>query len=302
MRSTLFILATLLSSYSLLGQVKGDGNIITQQIDIGSVTDLDISLYAKIEVDMSQGPSMTISMDANLLDLIDLEVIDGHLMLDQKKWIKPSQDIVIKLGAPELSRVQQGTHETVFVRNMNTDEFVASALVGEILLEGQTDQLSANGEVGDIDATNLDVQSVNVNLWGWGKIKLGNPNDISGQVKGAGQVIYSGNQTSVDVKTSDDGRVIDRSQEEIVRYDDKARFIKLKLKNNSAKRINAYVRGPKPDGTFFSYGFPMRPGQVRKKDWSIGSKVFKVSGLGLKKLLLEITEDDEGELVMMYAK
>jgi len=48
-----------------------------------------------------------------------------------------------------------------------------------------------------------------------------------------------------------------------------ARFINFRLKNNSLKRINAYVRGPKPDGSHFSYGFPMLPGQVRKKDWSV---------------------------------
>ena len=79
-----------------------------------------------------------------------------------------------------------------------------------------------------------------------------------------------------------------------------ARFIQFKVKNNSKNRINCYVVGPKPDGSKFSYGFPMRAGQVREKDWSVGSKVFRVTAIGTRKLLREITAEDEGQVVNLY--
>jgi len=44
----------------------------------------------------------------------------------------------------------------------------------------------------------------------------------------------------------------------------------------------------------------MRPGQVKKERWTVGTKVFRKTNLGLKKLLVEIKESDEGELVELY--
>ena len=285
---------------SIDGQIKGDGNIITKQIEITSIDHLDISLYAKIEVDMSQPVGMTMTADANLFEHIDYEVLDGRLELSQKQWIRPSEDIIIKIGAPDLYKIQQGTHETVIVKGIDRDVFNATALVGDIVLMGRCKILYAGGEVGDIDATGLDAEEVEVNLWNWGKIKLDAPKTIKGIVKDDGQIIYESENTEVDVQKKGGGKVINRLKKEVVTNPD-ARFIKFKIKNNSLKRINAYVRGPKPDGSFFSYGFPMLPGQVRKKDWTVGTKVFRVTRLGIKKLLLEITEDDEGEVVKMYA-
>ena len=83
-------------------------------------------------------------------------------------------------------------------------------------------------------------------------------------------------------------------------FPQKARFIKFKIKNNSLNRIQCYVEGPKPNGGKFSYGFPMNPGQTRDKDWSVGSKVYRVTGLGTRKLLYEIKASDEGQVVKLY--
>ena len=44
----------------------------------------------------------------------------------------------------------------------------------------------------------------------------------------------------------------------------------------------------------------MNPGQKRKKDWSIGSKVYQVSKLGTRKLLVTIKAEDEGQVVKMF--
>ncbi len=66
--------------------------------------------------------------------------------------------------------------------------------------------------------------------------------------------------------------------------------------------MNCYVKGPKPDGSYFSYGFRMFPGQVRKKNWSIGSKIYRVSSLGTKKLLTEVLESDENKVVKLHRK
>ena len=77
-------------------------------------------------------------------------------------------------------------------------------------------------------------------------------------------------------------------------------WIPFKIKNNSWNRNNFLVIGPKKDGSSFSYGFPMMPGTTRKENWSVGSKVYKVNRLGLRKLLVEIKEEDKDKTVKLF--
>ena len=97
-------------------QVKGNKQIKTQSFSVKGLTELEMGLYAKVEIDQMANESMTITADSNLLDLIDTEVVDGRLKLTQKKWIQASQNIVIKIGMPKLRRIQVDVHETVIVK------------------------------------------------------------------------------------------------------------------------------------------------------------------------------------------
>jgi hypothetical protein len=44
----------------------------------------------------------------------------------------------------------------------------------------------------------------------------------------------------------------------------------------------------------------MNPGQVRKKNWTIGSKVYRVTKLGLRKLMAEVVASNEGKVLKLY--
>ena len=79
-------------------------------------------------------------------------------------------------------------------------------------------------------------------------------------------------------------------------------WINFKIKNNSWNRNHFFVVGPKKDGSKFSYGFPMMPGKVKKERWSTGTKIYKVSKLGLRKLLVTIKAEDEGKTVKLFEK
>ena len=77
-------------------------------------------------------------------------------------------------------------------------------------------------------------------------------------------------------------------------------WISFKIKNNSPKRNNFTVRGPKADGSYFGYGFPMNPHAVKKEKWSVGTKIYSQTKLGFKKLLVEITAEDEGKVIELF--
>ncbi len=304
MRYLLIIIILTLSTL-MQAQVKGDRNIITETYETEDILKIEVGLYADVKVDMSAPNNyIKLTADANIINLIGRDIDSGRLVLDQKEWIKASRDIIIEIGAPSLTFIQQGTHDKLLVENINTDELSVSALIGSIELIGQVNRLNAAGESGDIDARNLTAEIVDINLWDSGKISLAQPKVLQGIVKVEGLVYYDDNDTQLSIKTESDGQVKERSMTRVEPkvVNPEARFIDFKLKNNSNKRINAYVRGPKPNGKYFSYGFPMRPGQVRKERWTVGTKVFRSNALGLRKELVEITADDEGEIVRLYGK
>ena len=100
--------------------------------------------------------------------------------------------------------------------------------------------------------------------------------------------IYRKDSKSSEKENQRSGRVSER------------RFIRFSIENTSGRSINCYVKGKKPEGGKFSYGFPMKSGQIRNKDWSIGSKVFEVNKLGVRKILTVIEASDEGTVVDLF--
>lgn len=297
MKKLIFLLFGIVPALGL-AQMKGNKTIVTETYVYETIKAVVVDLYADVQIDAAAASNeITISIDENLLNKVDRTLDEnGQLTLVQNEWIQPSQRIKIRIGAPGLERVQQEVHETLVVENLDRESFSSMAILGRIELYGKVTRHQAAGEIGYTDARGLETESVTLNLWDRGRMDLGMVKDIRGKVAEDGIVIYRG---AADVKTNGKGQVLSANASANIKNPE-ARFINFKLKNNSINRINCYVVGPKADGSKFSYGFPMNPGQTRDKDWSIGSKLYRVTAIGTRKLLLEITAEDEGEKVHLY--
>ncbi|NRB60371.1 MAG: DUF2807 domain-containing protein [Winogradskyella sp.] len=282
-----------------LAQVKGNKNIVTQSFDVTTIEEIKINLYAKVTIDQSAKESLTITADENLIKLIDKGITDGTLHLDQKEWISPSQNIIITIGAPNLKRLETGTHDDTKVINLNNEYLKVLAPIGNVYLEGKTKELRIAAELATVDASKLSAEKAFVNLWKWGKVKVNPISSLWADVSNDGKLIYINKPSKYNVKTKKGGKVFSLSESENIKNPE-AKFIKFKIRNNSKNRNQFYVVGPKPDGSKFSYGFPMMPNATRKENWSIGTKVYKVNTLGFKKLLIEITADDEDKIVSLF--
>lgn len=277
-----------------IAQVKGNKHIETRTISVIGLTDLEMGLYAKVTVDAFAKADMTITTDSNLLDRIDVDIVDGTMKLSQKEWIQPSQPILITIGAPQLKRLQLGVHETVVLKNVLRKELSLMAIHGTIVVDGTVEELGLGAEQGIIDAKALIAQKVYLNIWGKGKA-----------------IVHA--EELLDSKLSQDARLELVRQPQMMKGDSNSIvmgnkpltngmgiYINIKIKNNSWNRNHFAVKGPKSDGSSFGYGFPMMPGAVKKERWTIGTKIYKVNKIGLKKLLLEITAEDEGKVVSLF--
>jgi len=290
------IVLLFLVSIPSLAQVKGNKNIETRTFKVENLEVIKVNLYANIIIDQSAEEGMTITADSNLFENIDTEVVDKTLHLDQLKWVQPSQQMIIKIGAPNLKRVEKGTHETLLITNVNNDYLNVMSFVGKVIVDGETRQFNVGAENGDVDASELKAENVRVNIWGWGKVKVYAENELYSTLKEDARLELANTPKSL---KGDTKRYLKNAKKE-----DKSNveWISFKIKNNSWNRNNFFVVGPKKDGSKFSYGFPMMPGKVKKERWSTGTKVYKVSKLGIRKLLVTITAEDEGKTVKLFEK
>jgi len=288
-------------SFNLFAQIQGSGEVQTRTMYHESIRSIDISLYAEVNVYTDRDSTyIKISAEDNLFEHISYELMDEQLVFTQRNWIQPTQPIQIEVSAPNLESLTQGAHGITTIRGLTREDLDVNADVGEVWLSGKVYSLTAQVNTAQIDATSLDTQIANLTVTSWGEIVLKNPEQINGVVN-LGTVIHHGSP-AVNLLTTDRGKVVDTTLEKVEKKVDTAKFIQFELKNNSLNRKHFFVEGPKPDGSWFGYGFPMNPLQVRSKNWTVGTKLYQQSKLGLRKLILTIQESDKGETVLIYEK
>ncbi len=275
-------------------QIKGNKNIETRTFSAIGLTDIEMGLYAKVEIDQSSDETISITADSNLFNLIDTEVVDGTLKLVQKDWIKPSQNIIIKIGMPHMKRIQLDVHETLLVKNIKKDNISFMALNGTIVAKGNTNSVGIGAENGTVDATELQAKSAFLNIWGAGKAMVNVSDVLESNLSNDARIEVIG---APKVLKGDSKRAIAKSRKP---KNVALKWISFKIKNNSSNRNQFAVVGPKADGSTFGYGFPMMPFTSKKERWTTGTKVYKVNKIGLRKLLVVIKAEDEGKTVQLF--
>ncbi len=275
-----------------VAQIKGNKNITTRTIDMQGLTAIEMGLYANVVIDQNATAEMTITTDSNIQELIDTEVVDGTLKLAQLEWIQPSKRIQITIGAPDLKRLQVGVNETVLFKNVDQNTALM-ALNGKIVVSGKADNVGIGAENGTINASKLEVKQATVNIWGNGKAIVNATELVDSTLDKNARLEF----VQQPAKVRGDTNTVSREAKTAFA---KATYIDIKIKNNSFNRNHFAVKGPKKDGSYFGYGFPMMPGATKKERWTVGTKIYKTNAIGLKKLLLTITAEDEGKTIKLF--
>lgn len=275
-------------------QINGNGNKVTKTFPAENLRKLEINLSADITIDPAAKPGITITTDENVIDYINVKVEDGYLDLTQLEWIEPKGDHQVVIGAPLLQTLICDAHSDIDILNLDAERFRINANIGKITLSGAVEYFDVKVKLARINAEALDVKTADVEIKKWGKVNLGQVNALRSDINKSGSLTVKGEPLEL---SGDAKEAIARGERPV---DPSIRWINFQLKNNSLRRSQFFVEGPKKDGSSFGYGFPMNPGQKRSERWTVGSKVYKVNAFGLRKLLLTIEATDEGEVVSLY--
>jgi len=274
-------------------QVKGNGDIVTKILPLENFDAIKLNLTTDLYIDLEGKNTISITTDENIMDLIDRKVRGNVLVLNQKEWIAPSQQVVIRVSASQLNKINCGAHSLVKIDGLNQEKFKVKANVGRIFLSGKVTSLRVDNEVAKVDASELTVDEAKISISSWGSVIANVTKVLDTDIDKSGQLVLVQEPENF----RGDAKEVFRKN---LKEPENVQWIKFKIKNNSFSRKNFYVVGPKKDGSRFSYGFPMMPGATRKENWTVGSKIYKVSKLGLRKLLVTIQATDENQTVKLF--
>ncbi len=280
-------LIMMLFASTCMAQIKGNGSLTDRTFTLAKIETLEINLTANIIIDINGKNQITVKTDSNLHDYITKDVKNSRLDLSQLEWINPSKRPEILIELSSLDQLINDAHSRIDFVHIDQNILVVNANVGELVLSGKVNNLKLKVATARVNAKGLVAENADIAITSWGKVEANVLNDLNKSLSDQGQLRLVNN-------SDQEYRILEKS------YDESIRYINLKITNNSWNRNKFIVVGPKPDGTSFSYGFYLWPGQTKKERWTVGTQVFKVSLLGKRKLVAELELDDANSLVKLF--
>ena len=284
----------LLLSTTLNAQIKGNGNIISRTFPLETLHTLEINLSARVIIDLQGESDITIITDENIIEHIGHQVVDGYMDLTQKEWIEPSGRHQIMIGAPSLKKLINDAHSTTSLNNMKVSTFQLFAQIGSIDLKGEVGHLTIRNKTAKVEAINFSAQNADISISSWGSVFINVIDTLNTSIDKKGKLKLLGQPKQW---PGDAELILAESKQPDIQ---KVKFININIKNNSWLRKSFVVVGPKRDGSSFSYGFALFPGQIKKERWTIGSEIFTENRSGKRTLVATITADNENQLVKLF--
>lgn len=223
----------LLASCKFLHQerVNGNGNIVRQEIQVAPFDKIEVSGAIALRIASAASHQVSIETDENLVELVDVEIRGGTLVIKPKKGYspRPTKDILVFAAAPDLKKIEgagsvnvgagniiTGTAPLALIisgaGNMRMDVDVPQVKVeingsGEMLLKGQAEDLDVevNGS-GSIHAYDLQALRAHLELNGSSDAEINASHHLKVEVNGSGNVLYKGNP-SVEKSIAGSGKI-----------------------------------------------------------------------------------------------
>jgi len=170
------ILLFMISVYSCLNSVSGEGELTYATRNTGSFTSIQLDLDASVYITDSLETSFMISAQENLMNVIETKLKDDKLIIYSDKYIHNSKPVTIYISASRLT------------------------------------EISLNGSGSIISENTLKAGNITLEMSGSGMMKIAVVCDkLNASVSGSGKMEISGSSHEADIEISGSG-IIDASR------------------------------------------------------------------------------------------
>ena len=179
------------------GQVRGSGNVTTEQRDVGAFTAVDVSGIGEVVINQGNTESLTVETDDNIQRLVLSEVRDGTLYLDMqpKTSLSNIPRLLFTVTVRDLKHITLSGAGKISVRAFNSDQLtIDNSGVGALTASGTVrEQFVTLSGVGGYDGTALASERATVTVSGIGDAMVNVRDRLDATVSGVGSIEYSGN-------------------------------------------------------------------------------------------------------------
>ena len=175
------------------GKVAGNGITAEKTFEIGTFSRLDLDIPADVEYTKSDECALTIRMDENLFEYLNVSVENGMLKIGSSVSFRNFKKLEAVLSSPTLERLECN----------GAVDFISKGT-----LSGEDFTMLVNGAA-DVDIPNLDAKEASFKVNGAGDINVNllDAESVSLAISGAGDANLSGKAKAVKVTVNGTGDV-----------------------------------------------------------------------------------------------
>ena len=187
-----------------IGKEKGSGHMATEVRELRDFSSVDVSSVFQVEITAQSEFHVEVEADDNLLQYIETEVRNGELHISLDKGVKTSNPLRVRIGAPNIERLEASGATKVFISNLKNSKMeVDTSGASKIELSGETSQLIVDvSGASHINAAELKAVDAVVDASGASRVNVNVSGELNSEASGASNINYSGDPTNVIKRTS----------------------------------------------------------------------------------------------------
>jgi hypothetical protein len=177
-------------------QVKGSGNVTSENRTVSGYDSISFSGSGKIEIEQNGSEQLSISADDNLLQYLTSEVKGHELVIQVKSGynLSPSKPMVFKVGVKDLKSVSCAGDTNAILKGIHSEDLkLAIAGSGDMSAEGTADrqEITIAGS-GKYVGGGLKSKDTKINIAGSGDAVLAASDNLDVTIAGSGSIKYFG--------------------------------------------------------------------------------------------------------------
>lgn len=190
-------------------KVRGSGDMVTETRDIDDFERIKIEAAFDVEIRIGEKPSLKLTFDDNLLELISTETRGKTLQLDTYGRYRSKETCRVEITVPSLERITTDGAADISIVGFAGGFFEYNLSgAGNLQAEGSLDELEINiNGAGDVDMAEVVTDDVDVSISGAGNVKVHANKRFRGSVSGVGNIRYYGDPEDVTKHVSGLGRI-----------------------------------------------------------------------------------------------
>ena len=176
-----------------VGGIRGNGHMVTQEQKLEPF--INVKADGAFRIEWHSGPpAVSVTIDENLMQYVEMEVRDRVLYVRTTRYIRPRHSIKVVLTSNTLEGASFSGASQLTAHQLTGSKFYLETTgASKATLDGAVDELIANiTGAGDLRAESLQTKTAQVSVTGAGDARMAVSDNLKVSITGAGKVEYIG--------------------------------------------------------------------------------------------------------------